>query len=373
MINNMPGFDEIVGQERVKTELIRIINSSKLPHSILFYGTNGVGKFNFALKFIELVLSHNNVLTEQIKNKIYSLQEPYIKYIIPLPRGKNENASDSPLEKLSKENFDAYKNEINSKIKNHYHKIEIPGANNIKINSIREIKEFLSFNLSDVKYRFILIEDAHLMSDEAQNALLKSLEEPPDGFIFILITNDINLLLETIRSRCFHIHFDPLNEEEITSILRKNFNTNEKDTESVAYFSSGSLSEALELLKINFDESQKAVINILRFCLANRISQAVKEVNKFISEDQFYMLTHLIKLLTMWLNDVQRYRNKYDRLYFKNYTETIEKFDLRYPNARIAKAIDNLYSIYNNIYHNLNLNIAVMNVIFELISLHEQV
>lgn len=365
----MPGFDSVIGQQRIKEELLKIVYSSKLPHSFLFYGTSGVGKFHAAINFIELIHTKTHQLNEQVKNKILNLQEPYIKYIVPLPRGKNETGTDSPLEKLSKDTFDLYKSELEEKIKNHYHKISIPSANNIKINSIREIKEFLSFNLSDVKYRFIIIEDAHLMSDEAQNALLKSLEEPPEGFIFILITDKENQLLETIRSRCVKIHFDPLSQEEISEILVKNFSIKKDDAVSVSNIASGSLYEALKFLEIDIIAAQNAVINLLRFSLSGKYSLAIKEINKFISDNQVVLLRHLINLLIMWLADVQRMQKDNIEIHFKNNSETIEKFIQRYPRANVGNAVENLSFIYNNILANLNLNIAIMNIIFVLASL----
>ncbi len=365
----MVGFESLVGQKRVKEELLKIIGSSKLPHSFLFYGTKGVGKFHTALELIELLNSKSSLLNDSTKSKINNLQEPYIKYIIPLPRGKNENASDSALEKLSKETFELYKTELSSKIKNHYYKINIPGANNIKINSIREIKDFLSYNLSDVAYRFIIIEDAHLMSEEAQNALLKSLEEPPPGFIFILITDKADLLLETIKSRCVKIHFDPLSNVEIADILIKHFKIEPDNAYSVANFSSGSIFEASRLLEIDIDAAQKLVVNILRNCLSGKYSSALKEINGFISDDQVELIKHLMNLIIIWLADVQRMRNYKDQLHFLNHFETLEKFAQKYSTASVNNALDKLSVIHDNILRNLNLNIAILNIIFELSSI----
>ncbi len=363
------GFDSVTGQVRVKKELSKIVESSKLPHAFLFYGINGVGKFHTTLKFIELINSKTSLLNDLLINKIQNLQQPYIKYIFPLPRGKNETASDSALEKLSKETFELYKTELSYKIKNHYYKINLPGANNIKINSIREIKDFLSYDLSDVAYRFIIIEDAHLMSEEAQNALLKSLEEPPQGFIFVLITDKIEQLLATIKSRCLKIHFDPLSDEEIANILIENFKIEAKKATAISYFASGSIYEALKFLDTDIDDAQKIVINILRYCMSNKYSSALKEINNFIAENQIEFLKNLINLIIIWLADVQRKRNYNDRLHFINNLETLEKFVQRYSKASVDNAIEKLSLIYDNILRNLNLNIAILNIIFELSSI----
>ena len=148
--------------------------------------------------------------SEKIIKRIEQLSEPYIKYIIPLPRGKGESDSTSPTEKLTPDEIDLIKEQL-------------PKANNIKISSIRNIKKYLSLDYSEFAQRFIVISDSHLMNEEAQNALLKNLEEPPENVIFILCTSQVSKLRRTITSRCWRINFDPLSEQEISEILKKYF------------------------------------------------------------------------------------------------------------------------------------------------------
>ena len=137
---------------------------------------------------------------------------------MPLPRGKSETDQNDPYEKLSDDEIELINSEFQKKSKNLFYKIQIPRANFIKISSIRDIKKFLSLNYDDVKYRVILVSQAHLMNEESQNALLKNLEEPPDGVIFILCTPYPEKLRETIRSRCWKINFQPLENETIAKI-----------------------------------------------------------------------------------------------------------------------------------------------------------
>ena len=91
------------------------------------------------------------------------------------------------------------------------------------------------------------------MSDESQNALLKSLEEPPKNFIFILTTNRPELLFETINSRCWHIEFDPLSVDDVTKILTEFYQIEIKKAAIAAQFSSGSVINAIELVNHNVE------------------------------------------------------------------------------------------------------------------------
>jgi DNA polymerase-3 subunit delta' len=214
-MNNIPG------QKKVKTILNGFLKSSKIPHALLFSGIDGAGKDYHAIKFAQSLASQatDKIHTEKISKQIEQLAEPYIKYIFPLPRGKSETESSSPTEKLSADELDLIREQIALKIINPYHKIVIPKANNIKINSIRDIKKFLTLDYSEITKRFVIISEAHLMNEESQNALLKNLEEPPENVIFILCTSQVSKLRRTITSRCWTINFDPLSEEDVAEIL----------------------------------------------------------------------------------------------------------------------------------------------------------
>ncbi len=114
-------FDDIQGQERVKNILSNFNSTSKIPHALLFTGLEGVGKEAIAVRFAQLV---NSVLLdgnekERVLKLISNLSEPYLKYILPLPRGKNETESDGPTDKLSKDEIELLREELQKKIDNH--------------------------------------------------------------------------------------------------------------------------------------------------------------------------------------------------------------------------------------------------------------
>jgi len=92
-------LDQIVGQPKVVRLLSNFLNSDKIPHAFLFSGQDGLGKEHAALCFSkELNSTHNS---EDVINQISNLAEPFVKYIFPLPRGKNEDNESSPYEKLN--------------------------------------------------------------------------------------------------------------------------------------------------------------------------------------------------------------------------------------------------------------------------------
>ena len=322
----------------------------------------------FAKKICESCMPAENA--DRVKHALANLNEPYIKYIMPLPRGKNETDDSGPLEKLSAEEIKTINEEIAKKVANPYYKIQIPKANTIKINSIRDIKKFISLNFDDIAYRFIIINDAELMNETSQNALLKSLEEPPEGVIFILITSQISRIRETILSRCWRINFPPLSISEVEEILISRFNEDKNYARIVANFSNGSLTEALNLIDHDFNNLLEKTILFLRYSLGKKYHSAFKEVTAINEIAGAQSIKLLIKLIIYWFNDFEKLRcGEKGNFYFNNYQDTFNRFYQRYPGIKTTGLITNLELLSNLMEQNINLNIIIINIIFELSSL----
>lgn len=365
-------INQIVGNPKVKTILDKILKSRSIPQAILFVGPDGIGKENAAINFIKAINSQNNSddsLTKKME-AISNFSEPYIKYIFPLPRGKNEIDQHDPFERLSDDEIELIAIEIAKKAQNNFYKIQIPKANIIKINSIRDIKKFLSLNYEDMGYRAILISQAHLMNDQAQNSLLKSLEEPPVNVIFILCTPSPERLKPTIISRCWTINFQPLEIDEIASLLINNFNVNNELAGKVAPFAGGSITEAILLIENDFDELLEKSIRILRNSFAGRFHSALTEFDDTRTENDQIRLKLIIRLIIIWLNDLQKYRvGKLEKIYYSGYKETLEKFNTKFPLVDISNTVNALDSLSSYLKNNINPNVVITNIVFQLYSL----
>lgn len=360
----------VKGQNAAADLLFNIYSSGKIPHAFLFSGPDGVGKHFMALKFLELLNSSPETPGHSsVGLKVRNLSEPFVKFVMPLPRGKNETGDNSPTEKLSAESLDQLKEELEKKVANPYYKIQLQGANNIKISSIREIKKFQSLTYEEAKYRAVIISDAHLMNDEAQNALLKSLEEPPEGMIFILITPFKNELLPTILSRCWTVNFDPLKREDLSEILTVCFGVEKTSADKISVFSNGSLTHANTLLEQDFDFLVDKTINILRNALALKYKSALKDISSFTSNNSAGQMALLIELIITWLNDAGKNKLGLQEYLFSGHSETLEKFNLRFSQAAIDEVVFRLNDLAHSIDNNLNLNVIALNIIFELASI----
>lgn len=172
---------DVVGQPQVTTTLKNELKSGRINHAYLFTGSRGTGKTTCAKILAKAV----NCLDLQDGN----------------PCGKCENCIDFQEGNL----LDV---------------VEMDAASNRGIDDIRELIEESSFSPSKGKYRVYIIDEVHMLTDAAFNALLKTLEEPPAHVIFILATTEVHMLPQTILSRCQRFDFHRISPEDITKRLK---------------------------------------------------------------------------------------------------------------------------------------------------------
>ena len=181
--------------EEVNKCLKSIIKKKSFANGYIFYGAEGVGKKQTALRFIKEIFKQSSP-TANVEERITNNNHPDFLIIEPDSLLGTKNSKSSDLEKTIKS-----------------------GTEIIKVTQIRNIKTFLGQKSINSEKKIVLIIDAHLLNEAASNCLLKTLEEPSNG-IFILLTPRLNLLLDTIISRCQMIRFRSFSSRQIKSILK---------------------------------------------------------------------------------------------------------------------------------------------------------
>ncbi len=210
-----PGtFDDVVGQQHVTETLKRQIMSNRLSHAYLFVGTRGTGKTTCA-KLLAKTVNCEHPINGNPCNKC------------PSCVGINNGSI------LDVEEMDA--------------------ASNNRVDDIRAIREEAVFTPANVKKRVYIVDEVHMLSTAAFNALLKILEEPPEHLIFILATTELNKVPATILSRCQRFTFKRITPEDIANRLmyvagQENIDLKEDAAELLARLSDGALRDALSLL-----------------------------------------------------------------------------------------------------------------------------
>lgn len=207
-------FEEVVGQNKIVKILKNSINNNKISHAYLFSGPRGTGKTTTAKLIAKLVNCSN-------RTGLVACDK-----------------CDSCI---------AYNNKNNPDI------IEIDAASNNGVDEIREIKEKVDLMPSISKYKVYIIDEVHMLSIGAFNALLKTLEEPPQHVIFILATTEFYKVPETIVSRCQCFNFEKISEKDIVKKLneiveRENLDVPRGTLELIAKYSDGGLRDAINML-----------------------------------------------------------------------------------------------------------------------------
>jgi len=208
-------FSDLVGQSHVTSTLANAIKNNRVAHAYIFSGARGVGKTTAA-----------RILAKAMNCARGPTAEPC-------------GECDSCKEIAAGTSLDV---------------IEIDAASNRGIDQIRELREMVRYAPAASRSKVVILDEAHMLTGEASNALLKTLEEPPDRVVFVMATTEPENLADTIRSRSQHFHFRALTFAEITGRLEEIAKKEDLKIEPgavavIARMAEGSLRDALSLLE----------------------------------------------------------------------------------------------------------------------------
>ena len=232
-------FEDILGNDDVKKYLINCIENKNFSHSYIFNGIKGIGKYTFAKDFAKCILE------DSMMQDCYELG----------PDGKS-----------------------------------------IKVAQIRELQNVINIKPTFSKKSVYIIDDADLMTIEAQNSLLKTLEEPPEYAVIILIVHNERSILSTVKSRCVNIKFNKLSDKDIKKYFLKNDLNFEDKNINVFKVLDGSLNN-IDLIKDDYDELLNLTVFVTNL-KENRVINFFQEASVFYdNHDKIIRLLEYLNIL----------------------------------------------------------------------------
>ena len=259
-------FEEVIGQSHIVKTLVNQINSDKIGHAYLFCGTRGTGKTSTAKIFAKAINCENK------KNGSPCLECEVCKA-------------------LSGNNIDV---------------LEIDAASNNGVDEIRDLREKVKYPPVNGKYKVYIIDEVHMLSVSAFNALLKTLEEPPSYAVFILATTEVHKLPATILSRCLRFDFGLVSVKELSNLLKDIFDkegikAEPEAIEVIARAGEGSVRDTLSIadrcisysqdfltyknvMEILGTTEKENLANIAETILNNKLGESLKALDVVLSD-----------------------------------------------------------------------------------------
>lgn len=361
-------WKKIKGQRRVINILKNVYKSNRIPHSFIFHGIEGIGKDAVAIEFARLLNCDNPDAElgacEVCKSckQMTQLNSMSFRFITPLPAPKRDD-DEGESQSFSESDLEILNAELKKKAADPYHKIDIPKANSIKIESIRQIKKEIYLTGETGKKKVYIISQADMMRREAANSFLKVLEEPPGDALIILTTAKINSLLPTIIGRCQKVKFDAIGSSDLKNYIYENHpDTPNEEINLLVNLSNGSLQTLKNILNCNFLELRDKAIDHLRAIVANKYLSISRIITSLVSTKDKELVRQYLYLMQLWFRDIiiKKSQND-DRLINRDKDENITNFVTRL-NCDEYEIINLLEMFISDIDKNVNLELMLYNL-----------
>lgn len=322
----MEAFQNVIGHDMIKQYFKKSILADKVSHSYIFEGPYGVGKKTVAMDFAKLLLCED-------ENK---------------PCG--ECKSCKMIEAGTHPDINSVKKD--TKI--------------TKIDTVREqLIKFMDIKPYVGKYKIVIVEEADTLNIEGQNAMLKTIEEPPAYGIIILITRNLASLLPTIKSRCIHLRFAPLSSQIVIDYLMKK-QVAEHEVPIYTQFCEGSIGLAKDLIedKAFLDRRRESIQYLSQLDKANLIEMygIVKEICDHKEEIQ-----DVLMFWELWYRDIAMAKAlKIDNFYYLDYKSQLLDMSNKLTYNKISSNLEHIRESKQNLKQNVNITLIIENLLLKL-------
>ncbi len=325
----MPGFETIIDQERPIRILTSYLTNGTIPHALLFTGITGVGRTTAATAFAMACNCMGRDLGGNVAGGASPSRTTRVEPCGECPACRKIAAG------------------------NHPDVVRIaPSGQSIKIDQIRELCRFLAMKPYEAKLRVVIITAAHRMNPAAQNALLKTLEEPPEATVLILIAQQTVDLLPTIVSRCRHIRFKPIARTHLAAILTRAYGLAPGEAALTAALANGSVSRALAMHRGRWIDHRHWLLRELAALPRCTVARLLALAEKLARDKEG--LEEDLDLIGSWLRDLAMVRHDPGRVIHQDLGQSLRETALRANSGFPVTAFEALRHARRRIQANAN-------------------
>ena len=254
-------FSKVLGQKHIKKHLTTSVDAGRIAHAQLFVGPEGSGTLPMALAYAQYILcgntgGENTGGNDSCNIKFKNFSHPDLHFAFPVTT--SDKVKSKPVSKYYLEEWRQLLDQ--QPYGNLFDWYKLLGIDNkqgqIGVEEALEIVKALTLKSYEGGHKVMLIWMAEKMNTASANKLLKLIEEPPENTIFILIAEDEEQIINTIRSRCQVLHFPPLAEEAIAEALVENYQIEKSDAIKIAHQSNGNYNKACDLIYHDSEDIQ---------------------------------------------------------------------------------------------------------------------
>ncbi len=360
---------------------MQALESGKVPNAYLFTGPEGVGKDAMAIEVAKTL----NCQTPGKRNieacdecesckAIGALASPLLEFVFAQAKSQKASDSSSSDDDDESSDIDVLREQIALKAADPYYNIVIPKAITISLPQVRQLISHLARSVARGSKRIVIISEADTMIAAAQNAFLKTLEEPHENTLIILTSSNPARLYPTILSRCQDVRFDLLSAEEISKSLQEEDGLEKQQAEFLARLSGGSYAAARRLINDEVGELRKQVVGFLRMGLSKSRKNAVDEIDKIIPKrggaflEKRQNVEQMLDLLELWLRDALALSSGAESAVFNaDQLEDLRRFTSRFGNpSGLVTAIHAVDAAKRKVFLQLQLRPVLLELIMEL-------
>ena len=247
-------FSEILGQEHIKSHLTKSADLGRIPHAQLFVGPEGSGTLPMAIAYAQYIIcsnqnAENSGSNESCNIKFHKISHPDLHFIYPTVSTEDVKTKPKSIDFITEWRQFLEQNPYGS-LFDWYQMLGVKNKQGeIRVDDAQEILKSLALKSYEGGYKIMIIWMADKLNIAASNKLLKLLEEPTDKTVFILISENEEDIIQTIRSRCQVLHFNGLSETVIAEALVSKESTESKEALKIAHQAQGNYNKALQLLQ----------------------------------------------------------------------------------------------------------------------------